>query len=85
MTWAILGVAGWSVLFSGWLTYLELFVIHAICMWCVTSAVLIALIFVAALADVRATGAAAIPPDGTADAASEPDATAPQRFGAVGR
>ena len=26
-------LTGWGVLFSAWLTYLELFVIHAICMW----------------------------------------------------
>src|SRR5688500_2984260 len=33
-------VAGiWGALFSAWLTYLELFVIHAICQWCVVSAV----------------------------------------------
>ena len=31
-------MTGWGVLFSGWLTYLELFVIDAICMWCVVSA-----------------------------------------------
>ena len=48
-------LSGWGVLFSGWLTYLELFVIHAICVWCVTSATIIALIFIAALFDVRAT------------------------------
>ncbi len=51
----LVALSGWSVLFSGWLTYLELFVIHAICMWCVVSAVIMALIFVASLADLRAT------------------------------
>jgi uncharacterized membrane protein len=51
-------LSGWGVLFSGWLTYLELFVIHAICIWCVTSAAIITLIFIAALMDVRATGSA---------------------------
>ena len=44
------------MLFSGWLTYLELFVIHAICVWCVTSAAIITLIFIAALLDLRAAG-----------------------------
>lgn len=42
-TWVshgLLGLTVWGVLFSGWLTYLELFVIHAICLWCVTSAIL---------------------------------------------
>ena len=33
-------LTGWGALFSLWLTYLELFVIHAICQWCVISAVL---------------------------------------------
>jgi uncharacterized membrane protein len=45
--------AGIGVLFSAWLTYLELAVIHAICIWCVTSAVLVTLIFLVSLADVR--------------------------------
>jgi uncharacterized membrane protein len=31
-----------GALFSAYLTWLELFVIHAICQWCVTSAVLMA-------------------------------------------
>lgn len=49
----LLAVSGWSVLFSAWLTYLELFVIHAICMWCVISAVLMLGIFVASVVDWR--------------------------------
>ena len=53
ISWAIVAVSGWSVLFSGWLTYLELFVIRAICMWCVTSAVLMAAIFALSLVDLR--------------------------------
>jgi uncharacterized membrane protein len=47
------GITGWGVLFSGYLTALELFVIHAICIWCVTSAVLVAIIFAVALLDLR--------------------------------
>ena len=35
-----------SVLFSAYLTYLELFVIYAICQWCVTSAVLMTAAFI---------------------------------------
>lgn len=46
-----LGATGF--LFSAWLTYLELFVIHAICQWCVVSAVLATGIFVASLLDFR--------------------------------
>lgn len=46
----MVGLTGWGVLFSSWLTYLELYVINAICMWCVVSAVLAALLFVLVLA-----------------------------------
>jgi len=35
-----------SVIFSAYLTYLELFVIYAICQWCVTSAALMTAAFV---------------------------------------
>lgn len=49
----LVALTGWGVLFSGWLTWLELFVIHAICIWCVTSAVLVVIIFVIALLDLR--------------------------------
>jgi uncharacterized membrane protein len=42
-----------GVLFSGWLTYLELAVIHAICIWCVTSACIVVIIFLVSLADLR--------------------------------
>jgi uncharacterized membrane protein len=42
-----------GVLFSAWLTYLELAVIHAICIWCVTSAVIVTIIFLVSVADWR--------------------------------
>ncbi|HXN75789.1 MAG TPA: vitamin K epoxide reductase family protein [Gemmatimonadaceae bacterium] len=42
-----------GVLFSAWLTYLELGVIHAICIWCVTSAVIVTIIFLVSIADLR--------------------------------
>ena len=42
-----------GVLFSAWLTYLELFVIHAICIWCVTSAVIVTAILLVSIADLR--------------------------------
>jgi len=48
----LLGSA-FGLLFSGWLTWLEAFVIHAWCQWCVTSAILILLIFLAALPELR--------------------------------
>jgi len=47
----LLGVAGTGVLFSAWLTYLELFEIHAICQWCVVSAMIVTVIFFVCLAD----------------------------------
>ena len=40
-----------GVLFSVWLTYLELAVIHAICIWCVTSAGIVVAILVVSIAD----------------------------------
>jgi uncharacterized membrane protein len=45
LTLTLLIVTGWGVLFSAWLTYLELFVIDAICRWCVVSAVLTLVLF----------------------------------------
>jgi uncharacterized membrane protein len=42
-----------GLLFSAWLTYLELDVIHAICIWCVTSAVVVTLIFITSALDLR--------------------------------
>jgi uncharacterized membrane protein len=46
------------VLFSAWLTYLELFVIHAICIWCVTSALLWVVILAVCVVDLRAVSRA---------------------------
>jgi uncharacterized membrane protein len=54
---ALVALSGWGVLFSGWLTYLELAVIHAICMYCVISACLVVVIFGLAVLDLRATPA----------------------------
>jgi uncharacterized membrane protein len=39
--------------FSLWLTSLELFVIHAICEYCVTSAVIVTLILIVSIADLQ--------------------------------
>jgi len=38
---AMFGMALFGTLFSIYLTYLELFVIHAVCIWCISSAVII--------------------------------------------
>ncbi|MEW5914890.1 MAG: vitamin K epoxide reductase family protein [Gemmatimonadota bacterium] len=55
---ALLAWTGWGVVFSSWLTYLELFVIRAICQYCVGSAVLVAIAFVVAYLDYRSTATA---------------------------
>mgnify|MGYP001612479666 FL=1 len=52
---ALVLLTGWGVVFSAWLTYLELFVIHAICRWCVVSAVIAVAVFVLAYLDRRGT------------------------------
>ena len=53
----LLVLTGWGFLFSAYLTYLELFVIHAICTWCVGSASLVTLLFLVALLDFRSSRA----------------------------
>ena len=55
---ALAAMSGWGVLFSAWLTYLELAKINAICRWCVGSAVLVLLLFVLSVADLRGRPAA---------------------------
>ena len=52
-TTLLLGLSGLGVAFTAYLTYLELFVIHAICRWCVGSAVIILAILIVALLDQR--------------------------------
>jgi len=49
----LLAMTAWGVLFSGWLTYLELAVINAICMFCVISACLVTVLFFLALLEWR--------------------------------
>ena len=56
----LLWLAGAGVMFSAYLTYLELFVIQAICRWCLGSAVIILLIFLAAWQARRAGGSATV-------------------------
>lgn len=50
---ALFGVSGVGVAFSGYLTYLEAFVIHAWCQWCVISAILVTLIFLLSIPGLR--------------------------------
>ena len=49
----LLVLSGLGVGFTAYLTYLELFVIHAVCRWCVGSAVIIIAILIVALLDRR--------------------------------
>jgi uncharacterized membrane protein len=50
---ALLGLTAWGVIFSAWLTYLELYVINAICRFCVVSAVLVTVLFIVAVLEWR--------------------------------
>jgi len=54
-SWSVLlaGLTSVGFLFTVYLTYLELFVIHAICRWCVGSAVIITLIWIVSLLSLR--------------------------------
>jgi uncharacterized membrane protein len=54
-----LGLATIGVGYSGFLTYLEARVINAWCMWCVTSAVIMTLIFLASLPELSRRAEAA--------------------------
>jgi len=49
----LVGLATVGVLFTAYLTSLELFVIHAICRWCVGSAVIITAIWIVSLLSLR--------------------------------
>ena len=53
VSWLLTGWSAIGLLFSAWLTYLELAVIHAICIWCVVSAILVTAIFAISVADLR--------------------------------
>lgn len=50
---ALFLLSGVGVVFSAYLTYLEAFVIHAWCQWCVVSAILITLIFLLSIPGLR--------------------------------
>lgn len=60
--WALLLVTAGGVAFSAYLTFLEPFVIGATCVWCLTSAVVMLMLFWVALA--QALPAPATPSDG---------------------
>jgi uncharacterized membrane protein len=46
---AVLGMSAFGTLFSIYLTYLEIFVINAVCIWCLSSALIITLLMAAGL------------------------------------
>lgn len=56
---ALLGLAVFGVLFSIYLTLLEIFVIHAVCMWCLSSALITTLIMVVVVAQLARSAAPA--------------------------
>jgi uncharacterized membrane protein len=51
-------MSGWGLLFSGWLTWVELAMLHAICRYCVVSALLVLALFVLSVLDARQPAAA---------------------------
>jgi len=57
--WVVTGVFAIALagtLYSAYLTYLELWVIDAICVWCVASALLVTAVLLLAIPDARAAG-----------------------------
>ena len=52
----LLGGGAVGVAFSAYLTYLEGFVIHAWCQWCVASAIIMAIAFLASLPELKRIG-----------------------------
>ncbi len=48
------GLAGMA--FSAYLTYLEAYVIHAWCQWCVSSAIIMVLVFLASIPELKRMG-----------------------------
>ena len=50
---ALFAVSAIGVAFTGYLTYLEAYVIHAWCQWCLVSAALVTLIFLASIPGLR--------------------------------
>ncbi|MBE2200175.1 MAG: vitamin K epoxide reductase family protein [Anaerolinea sp.] len=49
----MLGMTGLAFLFSLWLTVLEIFVIHAVCRYCVISATIVTVMFVLSISYLR--------------------------------
>ena len=56
ISWILFALTGWGVLFTTYLTGLELFVIHGICLYCVSSAALVVALFTISAVDLRMSG-----------------------------
>lgn len=50
--WGVLAISGWGVLFSAYLTTIEILVLNAICPFCVISAIVITVILALTVIDV---------------------------------
>ncbi len=61
-TLSLVTLAGGGLLFSGWLTYLELAVIHAVCMYCVISAIIVVVMFALSVMELRAAAPEPVAP-----------------------
>jgi uncharacterized membrane protein len=61
---ALVALNGWGVIFSGYLTWLEIVKIDAICRYCVGSATVVVVLFVLSWFDLRAQPAATASPAG---------------------
>ena len=79
---ATLGLTLIGFAFSGYLTYRELFSIHAICEWCASSAVILTILFVCSI--VRYLRAPATPEAAFLDASTMQNGSAPRRKAAKG-
>jgi uncharacterized membrane protein len=53
MALAIFAISLAGVLYSAYLTYLELFVIYAVCRWCITSAMITVIVFFLSIFNLR--------------------------------
>ncbi|MCJ7491194.1 MAG: hypothetical protein MUP15_03435, partial [Dehalococcoidia bacterium] len=65
--WPLLTIWGMSVAgvaYSAYLTYVELFVIDAVCIWCVASAAIMTVMFLLATAGLLTLGRDSEPPAG---------------------
>jgi uncharacterized membrane protein len=67
---ATLGVTLFGMLFSGYLTYREVFTLKEICEWCVSSAILMLLLFIGAAIRYLRGAPLGLPPDPSPAASS---------------